>query len=241
MKQGFMRLAPSAKRVAIAVAVLAPLVFAFVQPAAATSCTSVNGTETLPGTSLGTIGAGGCTIGTFTNPATSNSSPASVSPVTPYNPSIYSFTWGGGVLSILVETGNNGYGYDIDFELGVAASNSLNADKSLSSHLASTFVPWDNVAPTGGPSGPVYLLQNVNLAAGTYVLDTYLGSCSSNFNEGNCSQGIFGSDPNDPNYMVDFAPGTATTPLPGALPLFGTGLGVIGVLLGRQKRKTASA
>ena len=35
--------------------------------------------------------------------------------------------------------------------------------------------------------------------------------------------------------------GVATTPLPGALPLFATGLGVLGLLGWRRKRKNAAA
>ncbi len=235
MKQNFFGPLASAKRFSVTAALLLPIVLAFAQPAfAATACTTVNGTNTLPGTSLGTIGSGGCTIGNFfIPPGASNTSPANVSPT--FNPSIYSFTWGGGLLTIQVETGNNGVGFDIDFELGLAAGNSLNADKSLASKLASTFVPWDNVPPTGGPNGPVILFQG-NLLAGNYVLDTYLGSCSPSF--GTCS-GTFASDSTDPNYMVSFAAGGGTqeTPLPAALPLFASSLGGLGLLGWRRKRK----
>jgi len=238
MKQEFVGPLAAARRLSIAAALLLPFVMASAEPAAAvTACTTVNGTNSLPGTSLGTI-SGSCTIGNFSNPASTNSSPANVSPT--FNPSIYSFTWGGGVLSIQVETGNNGVGFNIDFELGLASGNSLNADKSLASKIASVFVPWDNVVPTGGPNGPVYLIQNMNLAAGTYVLDTYLGSCG---NPAGCS-GTFASDLTDPNYMMNFvATGSGTegtTPLPAALPLFAAGLGGFGLVGWRRKKKAAA-
>lgn len=247
MKQNFFGPLASAKRFAMMAALLAPIMFGFAQPATAASCTAVNGSQTLPGIGLGTIPSGGCTIGSFHDPATSNTSvaflTASTDPSKVVNPSIYWFTWGGGSLTIQVETGNNGFGYEINSELGLKSANTtLNADKSLPSALASNFVPWDNSSPTGGPNGPVNLILNYNLAAGDYILDTYLGNCDPN--HGPCTQGNFDAD--DPTYMVNFAPGAGVgtqgseTPLPAAFPLFATGFGAMGLLGWRRKRKHAA-
>jgi hypothetical protein len=243
MKQNLIGPLAPAKRFSIAAAVLLPIVLAFAQPASAASCTTSNGLETLPGTGLGTISSAGCTIGHFSNPSVFNDSPAFVTPSNGsslFNPSIYWFTWGGGLLTIQVETGNNGFGYDINFELGLKSGNTLNADKSLGSKLASNVVLWDNVAPTGGPNGPVNLFSG-NLAAGDYVLDTYLGPCDPN--HGACSQGTFNST--DPNFMVNFvgtgSSGQNETPLPAALPLFASGIGGLGFLGWRRKQKKLTA
>jgi hypothetical protein len=63
-------------------------------------------------------------------------------------------------------------------------------------------------------------MNNINLAAGTYLLDNYLESSV------------------DPNYAVLFAP-VSSTPLPAALPLFAGGLSALGLLGWRRKRKAA--
>jgi hypothetical protein len=237
MKQSHRALAAAARRFSIVAAVLAPIALCAQPAAASTACTGVNGTETLPGTDLGAIPSGGCTIGTFfTPPGASNSSPAHISPNThpAYNPSLYEFSWGGGLMTIQVEVGNNGYGYDTDFELGLASGNSIDTGGSLLNHVASNYVPY-----ASGPNGPVYLLENIDLAAGEWILDTYIGSCSANYHGGDCSYGTFGADPDDPNFMVKFTPGP--TPLPAALPLFGTGLGALGLVVGRRRRKVVVA
>ena len=90
----------------------------------------------------------------------------------------------------------------------------------------STYIPYQS-----GPGAPVFVLDDVDLAAGTYALDTYLGTCGS----GSCSDA--GSS-TDPQYQVLFAP--IATPLPAGLPLFARGLGVMGLLLWRRK-STATA
>jgi hypothetical protein len=191
----------------------------------ATTCggeVTANGGTSLPGTNIGTI-ASGCEIGPFDSHEGQNGSNIPSVSVS-LNPSIYEFTWGGGNLTIEEEIGNNGLGNNINVELGLAGSNSLISGGSLSSYIVSTVIAFSS-----GPTAPIDILDSYNLAAGTYVLDTYLGSCE----QGNCS-GV--NDPTDPQYQVLFSPISAT-PLPAAMPLFATGLGFVGMLGWRRKRK----
>jgi hypothetical protein len=185
-----------------------------------------NGTTTLPGTNIGTV-ASGCEIGPFDASHGQNGNAATVN-ASGANPSIYQFTWGGGNLTIQEELGNNGINYNIDVELGLESAVTLNSDHSLSSPLASITIPYQS-----GPGAPVYVINNVNLAAGTYALDTYLGTCAITSCSGSGSS-------TDPQYQVLFTDPPTTTPLPAALPLFAGGLGVIGFLAGRRKRKAAA-
>jgi hypothetical protein len=196
------------------------------QSASATTCTGANGTTTLPGTNIGTVGSAGCDIGSFSTHEGQNSGPAIVN-TSGANPSIYQFSWGGGYLTIQEEVGNNGSGHYIDVE--VAASGvTLNSDGSLSSNLVSTVLPYSS-----GPIAPVNIISDMYLAAGNYILDTYLGTCAP---EQSCS----GGSSDDPDYQVRFSD-PAPTPLPAALPLFASGLGVIGLLARRRKRKALTS
>jgi hypothetical protein len=195
------------------------------------SCTSANGGTTLAGaTNIGTIGTG-CEIGPFSASEGSNTGPGYVS--YPYssanNPSIYEFTWNGGVLEIQEEVGNNGADTNINVELGLLSAVTLSATGSLNGALVSTYTPYQS-----GPSAPV-VVYDATLAAGTYVLDTYLGTCE--VAGSNCTSG---ENPTDPDYQVLFTPVSAT-PLPGALPLFAGGLGVAGAFGWRRKRKNTAA
>jgi len=197
--------------------------------ALAVSCTgqynAANGGTTIAtATSIGTVGAG-CMIGPFSASGGSNGNAATVSNAA--NPSIYQFDWGGGVLSIQEELGNNGIGYDIFVELGLKSAATLNADSSLNPALASITIAYQS-----GPGAPVYVIQNLNLAAGTYVLDTYLGTCAH-------SPCTTDKSIDDPQYQVLFTPGAAT-PLPAALPMFVAGAGLIGGLAGYRKRRKDS-
>ena len=206
--------------------------------ASATTCTgeydTSNGTKTLPGTDIGTVAAG-CEIGPFSALHGANGNVATVNNFSPNpaNPSIYQFTWTGGNLTIQEELGNNGTGHYINAELGLLSAVTLNANGSLASALASVVLPY-----ASGLSVPAYVINNMNLAAGVYVLDTYIGACAPGVT--NCSGGT--SD--DPQYQVLFTPGsqseTGAAPLPGALVLFGSALGGLGGLLGlRRRRRTA--
>jgi hypothetical protein len=191
------------------------------------SCTSSNGGTTLSGaTNIGTIGAGGCEIGPFSASAGSNNGPGYVS--YPYssanNPSIYEFTWNGGVLKIQEEVGNNGSDTNINVELGLLSAVTLSATDSLNGALVSKDTPYQS-----GPSAPV-VVYDASLAAGTYVLDTYLGTCE--VAGSNCTDS---ENPTDPDYQVLFSP--SATPLPATLPLFAGGLGMLGLLGRRRKQK----
>ena len=160
----------------------------------------------------------GCEIGPFVADEGGGTdltgTPATVGTSPKPNPSIYQFEWTGGNLTIEELLGNNGSG-SIGVQVGLA-SNGLSSDNiTLNSPLAS-------VALTGNPSSaPSYVINNMNLAAGTYLLDNYLKQHRSQ---------LRGS----------FAP-VSSTPLPAALPLFAGGLGALGLLGWRRKRRAITA
>jgi hypothetical protein len=136
------------------------------------------------------------------------------------------FHWGGGGLTIQEEQGSNGIGYNINVELALASAVTVNSGTNggnlVGPLLASISIPQ---ATQFTPE----LVFSGTLAAGDYVLDTYLGTCATS-----CSHT---GDPNDPEYAVLFSP----APLPAALPLFASGLGAMGLLGWRKKRKAAAA
>jgi hypothetical protein len=109
-------------------------------------------------------------------------------------------------------------------------SDTLNSNNTLSSAISSVSIPYQSGPTTTG----TYVLDNYDLAAGTYVLDTYLGSCGAGQD---CSAGTS----TDPDYAVGFSAILTTTPLPATLPLFAGGLGAMGLLGRRRKRKNAAA
>jgi hypothetical protein len=206
------------------------------QASATTTCsgeyTGSNGGTTIAGaTNIGTVQSG-CEIGPYfssTNGVGTNLSgtPASVNDSA--NPSIYEFTWGGGNLTILETLGNNGIGNNINIELGLS-TDTLNSNNTLSSATSSVTILYQSGPTTTG----TYVLNNYDLAAGTYVLDTYLGSCGAGQS---CSDNDTSTDP---VYAVGFTD-PPTTPLPAALPLFAGGLGALGLLGRRRKRKIGAA
>jgi hypothetical protein len=176
--------------------------------------TGSNGTGSAPYTNIGTVQSG-CEIGPFIadegGGTNLGGTPASVS--SSKNPSIYQFEWAGGNLTIEELLGNNGSG-TIGVQVGLLSN-------GLSSNNITLNSPISSVTITGNPSSaPSYVMNNINLAAGTYLLDNYLESSV------------------DPNYAVLFAP-VSSTPLPAALPLFAGGLSALGLLGWRRKRKAA--
>jgi len=206
--------------------------------ASATTCsgeynTSNGGTTLATATNIGTLAAG-CEIGPFSatlgangNAATVNSSGA--------NPSIYEFTWGGGNLTIEEMLGNNGIGYNIDVELGLLSAVTVNTTGPSVGSLSGTGVVSTSIAYQSGPTtSPTYVINDVNLAAGTYVLDTFLGTCG----QGQSCSGSGSST--DPQYQVLFSD-PPSTPLPAAMPLFASGLGAMGLFGWRRKRKNTAA
>ena len=159
-----------------------------------------DGSPTVPGTYVGTVGfvAGDvCQIGNITlyNGGTGGALVNSAN-----NPSNYEFYWGGGALEIQEEIGNNGTALNgIDVELDSLASQS---STSISATLNSIFIKY-----TSGPSGE-YLVYDDDLDAGYYMLSTYLA----------------GDGTGDPNYQANFSPALATVPEPSALALMATAL-----------------
>ena len=190
---------------------------------------AANGTTTLPGTNIGTLAAG-CEIGPFSATFGANGNAATVN--TTANPSIYQFTWGGGNLTIEEMIGNNGIGYNIDVELGLLSTVTLNTTGPSAGSLSGTgVVSSTSIAYQSGPTtSPTYVTNDVNLAAGTYVLDTFLGTCAVELCSGSGSS-------TDPQYQVLFTDPPAPTPLPAAWPLFASGLGALGLFGWRRKRK----
>ncbi len=96
-------------------------------------------------------------------------------------------------------------------------------------------------APVNVTSDTVYEISvSVSVAANT----TACGStCSSDSQSGSVDPVItFGSDFDTDGFSLVFSPdvGNTATPLPAALPLFATGLGAMGLLGWRRKRKAAA-
>jgi len=207
--------------------------------ASATTCsseltasnTSNGGTSTGTATNIGTVSAG-CEIGPFVSapgPYTnlsgglSTGTPAQVNDTA--NPSIYEFTWGGGNLTIAEELGNNGIHNNINVELGPSTA-TLNANNTLSSVVPTASI---TILYQSGPGAPVDVLNDYDLAAGAYYLDTYLGSCGA-------GQTCTDNDTTaDPYYAVLFSD-PVPTPLPATMPLFAGGLGFVGYLAKRRKQ-----
>ena len=100
----------------------------------------------------------------------------------------------------------------------------------------------------------VAVMQFDNFANGPNLSDGFFQTGNTNFTAGNCSNGIF-CDVTGHNRTNQWAfdilnvasgevvgpPSPSQVPLPGALPLFATGLGALGLLGWRRKRKNSAA
>ena len=173
---------------------------------------TTEGTGTFPGTSVGTVGCGASDIGQIGNLAVYNSGSGGAYVNTSNNPVNYEFSFAGGSdLTITGKIGNNGVGDAIDMEL-------LSWNGTTATLLHSIQIPF-----TSGESNTYTLHLDDPLGAGNYIISTFLAV-------GNVT---------DPNFQVNFS--LATTPIPAALPLFGTGLGALGLLGWRRKRKSTAA
>jgi len=172
--------------------------------------TTTEGTNTFPGLPVGTVGCGATDVGQIGNLSVFNSGSGGAFVNTDHNPVNYEFFFGGGAaLTITVKIGNNGIGDAIDMEL-------LSWNGTSASLLKSIQIPFSS-----GPSLTYTLDSNDPLAAGNYIISTFLAV-------GNVT---------DPNYQVNFSLDTAPTPIPAALPLFASGLAGLALLRRRRKRK----
>jgi hypothetical protein len=184
------------------------------EQASAATCTNIydisNGTTTFPGTFVGTVGGttGVCQIGDLTASGQGN---ALVN--TDHNPSNYEFNFAGGLLTIQEKLGNNGIGNAVDVEL-----DSWDGTTATLIPGASIQIPY-----TSGPSLTYTLINNASMAAGNYVLHTYLAT----------DGGV------DPRYQANFTASTAV-PEPGSLSVLAISLLSLAAYL-RHRTATVAA
>lgn len=178
------------------------------------TASEANGTKTLPATDIGTVVAG-CQIGDL---ATNNVSNTGVFVSPSATPSIFQFEWDGGNLFIQEALGNNGtLGAGVDVELGILLGNSVNANGSLATKLAS--INFSAPFVVGG----FQTLYSGYLNAGSYLIDTYSGTLAE-----------------DPTYQVNFTT-LASIPEPLTLSMFGAGIFGVAVLLSMDAAKLCVA
>jgi hypothetical protein len=148
-----------------------------------------NGSQSFPGSYVGTAGNGSGQVCQIGNLSLYNGGTGGAYVNTNNNPSIYELNWGGGALTITEMIGNNGIGDAIDVQFDSLAG--LNS-ASPSGTLATIQIPFSS-----GPSS-TYTLYSGNLAAGYYAIDTYLAI-------GNAA---------DPNFQINLQ---SSVPEPSAL------------------------
>jgi hypothetical protein len=172
--------------------------------------TCQNGTTSFPGTFVGTVGTAIGDVTQIGSLALYNGGSGGAFVNVDHDPSIYSFDWTGGQLSIKEQIGNNGTGDAIQVQLFSLPS----MNSTSPSFISGVLIPF-----TPGPS-LIYTLDNAVLGAGYYAIETSLSTVS----------------PEDPNYQINFA---VPTPEPSTLAVLGTALGVAS-LAGRRRRATAT-